>query len=102
MSMKTARFSINLANVIVVAALLAVPVHSLAQSDVTSYGGRDPKPVCVYKGVMSDAEIEVCTGFRVRYNYGIYSDRFADLEPNRVYYVERPARIVRARPKEKS
>ena len=87
---------------IVLAALLAAPMHSLAQSDASAYGGRDPKPVCVYKGVMSDAEIEVCTGFRVRYNYGIYSDRFADLEPNRVYYVERPARIVRARPKEKS
>jgi hypothetical protein len=94
--MKTGQLSIALA------ALLAVPIHSLAQSEVTAFGGRDPKPVCVYKGVMSDAEIEVCTGFRVDYNYGVYSGRPAYLAVNRVYYVERPARIARARPKEKS
>ncbi len=71
--MKTGQFLINPASAIVLAALLAFPMHSLAQSDASSFGGRASKPVCVYKGVMSDAEIEVCTGFRVRYNYAIDS-----------------------------
>jgi hypothetical protein len=92
--MKTAQFFL--------AGLLAVPLHSLAQSDVSPYGGRESKPVCEYKGVMSDAEIERCTGFRVQYNYGVYSGSPAYVVVNRVNYVERPARIVRARPKEKS
>src|SRR6478736_5388261 len=67
--MKTGQFLINPANAIVLAALLAFPMHSLAQSDVGAFGNRAPKPVCIYKGVMSDAEIEVCTGHRVSYNY---------------------------------
>jgi hypothetical protein len=71
--MKTGQFLINPANAIVLAALLVVPMHSLAQSDAGAFGGRAPKPVCIYKGVMSDAEIEVCTGYRVRYNYALYS-----------------------------
>ena len=69
--MKTGQFLTTSA--IVMAAFLAFPMHSLAQSDASSFGGRVPKPVCVYKGVMSDAEIEVCTGHRVHYNYAVYS-----------------------------
>src|SRR5688572_14015720 len=71
--MKTGQFLINPANAIVLAAFLAFPMHSLAQSSASSFGGRAPKPLCVYEGVMSDAEIEVCTGFRIHYNYAIYS-----------------------------
>ena len=69
--MKTGRFLINPASAIFLAAILAFPMHSLAQSSASALGDRAPKPVCVYKGVMSDAEIELCTGFRVRYNYAI-------------------------------
>jgi hypothetical protein len=57
------------------AALLAFPMHSSAQFTASSLGGRAPKPLCVYKGVMSDAEIETCTGSRVRYNYVVDSSR---------------------------
>ena len=67
--MKTGQFLINPANAIVLAALLAFPMHSLAQFDAGAFGGRAAKPVCIYKGVMSDAEIEVCTGHRIHYNY---------------------------------
>jgi hypothetical protein len=73
--MKTGQFLINPASAIVLAAFLAFPMHTLAQSNGSSFGGRTTKPVCVYKGVMSDAEIEVCTGFRVHYNYAIDSGR---------------------------
>ena len=73
--MKTGQFLINPASAIALAAFLAFPMHSLAQSNANSFGGRAPKPVCDYKGVMSDAEIELCTGFRVQYNYAIYSGR---------------------------
>ena len=73
--MKTGQFLINPA--IVLAAFLAFPMHSLAQSNAGPFGGRTPKPVCVYKGVMSDAEIELCTGYRVHYNYAINSGRAA-------------------------
>ena len=68
--MKTGQFLINPASAIVLAALLAFPMHSLAQSYDSPLGGRASRPVCVYKSVMSDAEIEVCTGYRVHYNYG--------------------------------
>jgi len=71
--MKSGQFLINPA--IVLAAFLAFPMHSLAQSNAGSFGARAPKPVCVYKGVMSDAEIELCTGHRVRYNYATDSGR---------------------------
>ncbi len=57
------------------AAFLALPAHSLAQSSTGLFGGRAPKPVCAYEGVMSDAEIELCTGHRVHYNYAIYPGR---------------------------
>ena len=67
--MKTGQFLINPASAIFLAAFLAFPMHSLAQSKASPFGDRAPKPVCVYKGVMSDAEIELCTGFRVQYNY---------------------------------
>ena len=60
------------ARALVLAATLAFPMHSLAQFDASTFGGRAPRPVCVYKGVMSDAEIEVCTGFRVCYSYDVY------------------------------
>lgn len=73
--MKTSRFLINAANPIVLAAFLAFPMHSLAQSNASISGGRPPKPECLYKGVMSDAEIEICTGYRVQYNYTIDSGR---------------------------
>ena len=73
--MKTGEFLNNPASGIFLAALLAFPMPSLAQSNASSFGGRAPKPVCVYKGVMTDAEIEVCTGFRVQYNYAIDSGR---------------------------
>ena len=71
--MKAGQFLFNPASAIALAALLAFPMHSSAQSDVGAFGGRPTKPVCVYKGVMSDAEIEVCTGYRVRYSYDVYS-----------------------------
>ena len=73
--MKTGHFLIKPAGVIALTALLASPMHSLAQSNTGPFGGRAQKPVCVYKAVMSDAEIEVCTGFRVHYNYAIDSGR---------------------------
>ena len=31
-------------------------------------------PVCVYKAVMSDTEIQACTGHPVHYDYRIYYD----------------------------
>jgi hypothetical protein len=71
--MKTGKFLINPASAIALVAFLAFPVLSLAQSDASPFGARAPKPVCVYKGVMSDAEIERCTGFPVHYNYAINS-----------------------------
>ena len=67
--MKTGQFLINPASAIFLAAFLVFPMHSLAQSNASPFAGRAPKPVCVYKGAMSDAEIEICTGYRVRYNY---------------------------------
>lgn len=73
--MKTGQFLINSASAIVLAAFLALPMHSLAQSNASPFGGRAPKPDCVYKGVMSDADIELCTGFRVHFNYAVYSGR---------------------------
>lgn len=73
--MKTGQYLINPASAIALAAFLTLPMHSLAQSKSNSLGSRAPKPVCDYKGVMSDAEIELCTGFRVHYNYAIYSGR---------------------------
>jgi hypothetical protein len=75
--MKTGQFLINPARAIVLASFLAFPMHSLAQSNASLFGGRAPKPVCAYMAVMSDAEIELCTGFRVRYNYAIVSGRAA-------------------------
>lgn len=73
--MKTGKFLIKPASAIFFAAFLAFPVHALAQSNASPFGARAPKPVCVYKGVMSDAEIEVCTGYRVHYDYAIDSGR---------------------------
>jgi hypothetical protein len=70
--MKTGQILINPARAIVLAAFLAFPMHSLAQFNASSFGGRAQRPLCEYKGVMSDAEIEACTGFRVRYGYDIY------------------------------
>ena len=75
--MKTGQFLINPASAVVMAAFLAFPMHSLAQSKAGPFGGRAPKPVCEYKAVMSDAEIEVCTGHRIHYNYAIDSGRGA-------------------------
>src|SRR5687767_6615781 len=75
--MKTGKFLINPASAIVMAAFLAFPMHSLAQSKASPFVHRAPTPVCVYKGVMSDAEIEVCTRHRIHYNYAIDSGRAA-------------------------
>ncbi len=75
--MKSGQFLINPASAIVLAGFLAFPMHSLAQSNSGPFGGRTPKPVCVYKGVMSDAEIELCTGYRVHYSYATDSRRAA-------------------------
>jgi len=73
--MKTGQFLINPASAIALVAFLAFPLHSLAQSDTGLFGGRAPKPLCDYKAVMSDADIELCTGFRVQYNYAIHLGR---------------------------
>ena len=71
--MKTGRFLINPGRAIAFAAFLAFPIHSFAQPNAGPYGGRAANPDCVYKGVMSDAEIENCTGYRVLYNYAVVS-----------------------------
>lgn len=75
--MKPSKFSTNRASAIVLAAFLALPMLSLAQSDSGPFAGPAPKPVCVYKGVMSDAEIELCTGYPVNYDYAVDSGRIA-------------------------
>lgn len=62
------------ASAVVLAAFLAFPMPLLAQFSDNSFGGTAAKPVCVYKGVMSDAEIEICTGYPVRYNYNYAND----------------------------
>ena len=67
--MKTGQCLINPGRAVVIAAFLAFPMHSLAQSKASPFVHRAPKPVCDYKAVMSDAEIEVCTGYRIHYNY---------------------------------
>jgi len=62
------------------AALLLGPAPALAQTGAGYFASHDwtgrvqkqkVKPACVYKGVMSDAEIEACTGHLVLYDYGI-------------------------------
>ena len=60
---------------IIGAALLLGPALASAQSSGATFTARSqvnqpaPKPVCAYKAVMSDAEIEACTGYRVQYTY---------------------------------
>ncbi len=67
--------------VVVGAALLFCPALVLAQSSDSPLTIRSastrvaPKPVCVYKGVMSDAEIKACTGHPVHYDYRVYESR---------------------------
>ena len=58
------------------AALVLGPALALAQSDGAAFAYHDwtgghhtAKPVCVYKGAMSDAEIQRCTGYPVHYDY---------------------------------
>lgn len=58
------------------AALLLGPALAWSQAAPFAYhdwtnGHLTEKPHCVYKGVMSDAEIELCTGHPVHYDYGI-------------------------------
>ena len=66
---------------VISAALLLCPALALAQSSnsplkTNSLTNRSaPKPVCVYKGVMSDAEVEACTGHPVHYDYRVYESR---------------------------
>jgi hypothetical protein len=57
------------------AALLLVPALAPAQDSAFAFhdwtGGHyaAAKPVCTYKGVMTDAEIELCVGHAVQYSY---------------------------------
>ena len=51
------------------AVLLLCPALAPAQSSISPR--LAPKPVCEYKGVMSDAEIRACTGYPVHYYYGV-------------------------------
>ena len=97
--MKTGQFFSKPASAIVAAAFLAFPMHSLAQSVASPFGARAAKPVCVYKGVMSDAEIEVCTGYRVHYYYATDSDRAVVRESagSTVRQATRPGRAARPR-----
>ena len=79
MHMESARsgMSRDAAWAVIGAALLLCPALALAQSSnspstIRSLADRSaPKPVCVYKGVMSDAEVEACTGHPVHYDYRI-------------------------------
>jgi hypothetical protein len=73
--MKTVQFLIKPASTLFVTAFLAFPMLSWAQYNASASGRLDTRPVCAYKGVMSDAEIEVCTGHRVHYNYATDSGR---------------------------
>jgi len=65
------------------AALLLGPALAWPQAAPFAYhnwtnGHLTVKPHCVYKGVMSDAEIELCTGHPVHYHYGISPQSAAD------------------------
>ena len=66
---------------VISAALLLCPALALAQSSSSPFTTSSltnrpaPKPVCVYKGVMSDAEIEACTGHKVQYDYRVRESR---------------------------
>jgi hypothetical protein len=60
------------------AALLIFPALAWPQVKVDPFayhnwtnGHLTVKPHCVYKGVMSDADIELCTGHPVHYDYGV-------------------------------
>ena len=64
--------------VLFAAALLTWPALAPAQSAGSAFTYHDwnnghlkVKPHCVYKGAMSDAEIERCTGHPVHYEYDI-------------------------------
>jgi len=91
--MKTDQFLIHPARAIALAAFMAFPMHSFAQSNTSLFGDRAPKPVCDYKPVMSDAEIELCTGNRVRYDYAVHSGRTVVLATNsgRAFHPYSPA-----------
>ena len=63
------------------AALLLCPALALAQSPKSplknsSLANRPAaKSACVYKAVMSDPEIEACTGHKVQYDYSVHESR---------------------------
>ena len=101
MVMKTGQILINPARAIVLAALLAFPMYSLAQFNASSFGGGAQRPVCEYKRVMSDAEIEVCTGFRVRYGYDVYSGGAAAGEGRVAVMGRKPAQARRGNPRKR-
>ena len=72
-----ARMRRDAAGAVISAALLLCPALALAQYSNSPLAASAltnriaPKPVCVYKGVMTDAEIEVCTGHPVQYDYRV-------------------------------
>ena len=80
MQSNTAGMSRDAAWAVISAVLLLCPAIAFAQtsnrpSTTRSLTKSDAKPVCVYKGVMSDAEIEACTGHRVQYDYRVHETR---------------------------
>ncbi len=79
MNMESARAGMgrDAAWAVISAAILVCPALASAQSSISPIRANTltnrpaPKPPCVYKGVMSDAEVEACTGHRVIYDYRI-------------------------------
>jgi len=74
------------------AALALFPALAPAQSsgpafayhDWTGTGGRmSAKPICTYKGAMSDAEIKLCVGHAVHYSYAPEAADAAPKAPQR-------------------
>ncbi len=77
MNMEDARagMSRDAACAVISAALLLCPALALAQSSNRPAPKPVPQSACVYKGVMSDAEVEACTGHPVKYDYRIRESR---------------------------
>ena len=77
MQRNTAGMSRGAAWAVISAVLLLCPAIAFAQTSnrpsTTRYLTKsDAKPQCEYMAVMSDAEIEACTGHKVQYNYRVY------------------------------
>ena len=80
MQSNTAGMSRDAAWAVISAVLLLCPAIAFAQTSnrpsTTRYLTKsDAKPECVYKGVMSDAEIKACIGHKVQYDYRVYETR---------------------------